>query len=100
NEALKEKYLPKMGNGEFLCGIGFSQLRRPGEPMLKAERVEGGYRLNGTVPWVTGHSFYHAFLIGAALPSGEAVFGVTPFVDSVAEGGEITFEGPMELAAM
>jgi alkylation response protein AidB-like acyl-CoA dehydrogenase len=87
NEELKSQYLPKMGNGETLVGIGFSQLRRGGPPLMTAEPVEGGYRLNGHVPWVTGYSFYHEFLIGATLPDGQAVFGVVPFdnVDSVAE---------------
>lgn len=100
NEELKERLLPKMGNGEFLCGIGFSQLRRSGPPMLKAERVDGGYELNGVVPWVTGHGFYHSFLIGAALPDGRSVFGVVPFSDTKLESGEIRFDGPMRLAAM
>ncbi len=101
NEELKARLLPRMGDGEFLCGIGFSQLRRPGKPMMTATPVSGGYLLNGTVPWVTGHSFYHSFLIGATLPGGEAVFGVVPFLDTEVEGGgSIRFEGPMRLAAM
>lgn len=101
NADLKAAMLPGMGDGSVLCGIGFSQLRRPGDPMMRASRVAGGYRLDGAVPWVTGHGFYGSFLIGAALPSGEAVFGVVPFVDSDQEGGgSIRFEGPMRLAAM
>jgi alkylation response protein AidB-like acyl-CoA dehydrogenase len=98
-EDLKARFLPRMAD-EHLVGIGFSQLRRPGEPILKAVRVDGGYRLDGTVPWVTGHSYYQDFLVGAALPSGESVFGIVPFVDSAADGGAITFKGPMKLAAM
>src|SRR5579872_5173702 len=54
NEGLKELYLPKMANGEKLVGIGFSQLRRSGPPIMCAEQVEGGYVLNGHVPWITG----------------------------------------------
>ena len=102
NEGLKQRMLPKMGDGTLLCGIGFSQLRRPGDPMMKAEpTADGGYVLNGTVPWVTGHTFYHEFLIGATLPSGEAVFGAVSFVDSTQDGGgTIRFDGPMKLAAM
>ncbi|MFY9234207.1 MAG: acyl-CoA dehydrogenase family protein [Fimbriimonadaceae bacterium] len=88
NESLKLEYLPKMGNGERLLGIGFSQLRRSGPPLVRARPVKGGYMLDGHVPWVTGYSFYHEFLIGATLPDGDAVFGVVPFdnVDSEAEG--------------
>ncbi|MDI9637299.1 acyl-CoA dehydrogenase family protein [Kamptonema cortianum] len=99
NEELKKAYLPSMAD-ERLVGIGFSQLRRPGEPMLKATEDKNGFRLTGTVPWVTGHEFFGEFLIGATLPSGEAVFGVVPFVDTEDNGGAITFDGPMRLAAM
>ncbi len=98
-EELKSRYLPRMAD-EHLVGIGFSQLRRPGEPILKAVRVDGGYRLDGKVPWVTGHSYYHDFLIGAALPGGESIFGIVPFIDTEQDGGAIHFEGPMRLAAM
>lgn len=100
NEDLKSDYLPKMANGERLVGIGFSQLRRPGPPIMKAEECDGGYVLNGHVPWITGWSFYQEFLIGATLPSGEAVFGVVPFVHAEKEGGKITVSEPMRLAAM
>jgi alkylation response protein AidB-like acyl-CoA dehydrogenase len=99
SDELKQDYLPRMAD-EHLVGIGFSQLRRPGEPIMRAREVDGGYRLDGLVPWVTGHSFYQEFLIGAALPSGESVFGIVPFIDSEQHGGAITFQGPMQLAAM
>ncbi len=101
NEEMKSLLLPKMGDGEYLCGIGFSQLRRSGPPLLKAEPSGDGFVLNGTVPWVTGYGFYHSFLIGATLPDGRAVFGVVPFENSEQEaGGSIYFDGPMRLAAM
>jgi alkylation response protein AidB-like acyl-CoA dehydrogenase len=100
NQRLKEEYLPQMGDGRKLVGIGFSQLRRPGPPVLRAEPVAGGYRLNGSVPWLTGWTFYPEFLVGATLPSGEAVFGVLPFQPSEASGASIRFSEPMRLAAM
>jgi alkylation response protein AidB-like acyl-CoA dehydrogenase len=96
NLKLREEYLPGMGDGRKLVGVGFSQLRRPGPPIMRAEPVEGGYLLNGTVPWVTGWSFYPEFMIGAALPDGRAVFGLTPLES---EPGVIVSE-PMKLAAM
>lgn len=100
NKELKDEYLPKMADGERLVGIGFSQLRRPGEPIMKAEKVSDGYVLNGHVPWVTGWSFYPEFLIGASLPDGQAVFGVVPLAHSEKEGGRISVSEPMRLAAM
>lgn len=96
NENLKRSTLPLMADGKRLIGIGFSQLRRPGPPMLTATKIDKGYELNGTVPWVTGYGLFHEFLIGASLEDGRAVFGVVPFEKS--EG--IDFGEPMRLAAM
>ena len=95
SEAIKQEYLPQM-HGPKTVGLGFSQLRRTGEPICRAERVEGGFRISGHVPWITGLGFFDEYIIGAALPSGEAVFGLMPF--SNAEGQ--TLSEPMRLAAM
>ncbi len=99
NEGLKLRYLPHMANGEKLVGIGFSQLRRPGEPMMRAKAVDGGYELSGTVPWITGWSFYPEFLVGATLKSGEALFAVVP-LENRSDKGSISVSEPMRLAAM
>lgn len=100
NEGLKSELLPKMANGKRLVGIAFSQLRRPGPPLLSAQPVEGGYELNGAIPWITGWTFFPEFIVGATLPSGEAVFGLMPF-RAVREGAaDLEFSEPMRLAAM
>lgn len=96
NEALKNEYLPKMGNGEKLVGIGFSQLRRGGPPIMRATEAEGGYVVEGHVPWVTGFDFYPEFLLGATLADGRAVFAVVPLVS----GDGIRISEPMKLTAM
>lgn len=96
NEALKNEYLPRMGNGEKLVGIGFSQLRRGGPPIMQAAPHPGGYLLNGHVPWVTGYDYYPEFLVGASLPDGRAVFAVVPLTRQDA----ISISQPMKLAAM
>jgi len=100
NGTLKDRLLPGMASGQSLVGIGFSQLRRPGPPVLRAAKVATGYRLDGEVPWITGYGFYSEFLIGATLPDGQAIFGTVPFVDTDCEGGMIRFSDPMRLAAM
>lgn len=101
NEVLKAKFLPYMGKGHVLIGVGFSQLRRQGEPLVKALSVAGGYQIEGTVPWVTGFGFFQEFIVAATLPDGRAVYGVVPFVATVQEtGGTITFSEPMELGAI
>jgi alkylation response protein AidB-like acyl-CoA dehydrogenase len=83
NEALKAEYLPRMGNGEKLVGIGFSQLRRGGPPIMRAEETQGGYVLNGHVPWVTGWDYYPEFVVGATLPDGQALFAIAPLQEGM-----------------
>ncbi|HEY9635983.1 MAG TPA: acyl-CoA dehydrogenase family protein [Coleofasciculaceae cyanobacterium] len=101
NEALKRQYLPYMSKGQLLVGVGFSQLRRQGDPLVNAIPVKGGYQLDGKVPWVTGFGFFQDFIVGATLPDGQAVYGVVPCVDTFQqEGRAIAFSEPMQLAAM
>jgi alkylation response protein AidB-like acyl-CoA dehydrogenase len=101
NESLKRQYLPYMGTGQVLVGVGFSQLRRQGDPPVKAIPVEGGYQLEGEVPWVTGFGFFQDFIVGAALPDGRAVYGMVPFIETCQDaGGAIAFSEPMELGAI
>jgi len=100
NEALKTDSLPYMADGKRLIGIGFSQLRRPGKPLLAAEPEGKGFRLSGTVPWITGWSFYPEFLVGAALDDNRSAFGIVPFENRSEMGGKIEFGPPMQLAAM
>jgi kynurenine formamidase/alkylation response protein AidB-like acyl-CoA dehydrogenase len=101
NSSLMPAYLPAMSNGEVLVGVGFSQLRREGDPVILAVPFDGGYLLNGFVPWVTGWGLFHEFIVAASLPDGRAVFGIVPLVETYQEtGGNIAFSQPMQLAAM
>lgn len=101
NSSLKQEYLPYLGNGQVLLGVGFSHLRREGDPVIVAVPVEGGYQLNGQVPWITGFGLFQEFIVGVALPDGRAVFGVVPFVEMYQDtGGAIILSKPMHLAAM
>ncbi len=101
NNSLKQQYLPYMSNGQVLVGVGFSQLRRQGEPPVKAIPVKGGYQLEGEVPWVTGFGFFQDFIVGAALPDGQAVYGMVPLVETFQEArGAILLSEPMELGAI
>ncbi|MEL7051155.1 MAG: acyl-CoA dehydrogenase family protein [Cyanobacteria bacterium J06588_5] len=84
NEALKQTYIADMAKGVKQVGVGFSHLRRPSAP-LKANAVEGGYLLNGVVPWVTGEGLFTHFVGAAVLAeetkdraAGSAIFGLLP----------------------
>jgi alkylation response protein AidB-like acyl-CoA dehydrogenase len=100
NEALKQAYLPHLASGDRLLGVGFSQLRRRGTPMVKARPVADGFAIDGQVPWVTGWGLFSEFIVGAELPDGRALYGVVPFADTQDNGGSVTFSEPMQLAAM
>ncbi|MES1023635.1 cyclase family protein [Gloeocapsa sp. BRSZ] len=100
NSRLQQAYLPRMGNGDVLLGVGFSHIRRLGNPTI-AIPVTGGYQIDGFVPWVTGWNLFAEFIVAATLPDGGAVFGIVPFVETQqATGGVISFSPPMQLAAM
>ena len=96
NEALKQKYLAKIVEDNLLCGLGFSQLRRQGKPMINATPIEGGYSITGNVPWITGFNFFDVFIVGATLPNGQEIRGIVPFTSS----SHVRLGEPMQLGAM
>ncbi|MDJ0555016.1 MAG: acyl-CoA dehydrogenase family protein [Microcoleaceae cyanobacterium MO_207.B10] len=100
NYQLQEQYLPHLSHGKILLGIGFSQLRRSGDPPVKAVPTKGGYYIEGIVPWVTGWDIFKEFIIAAKLPDGRAVFGILPFLTETTLNGSISFSEIMPLCAM
>lgn len=50
---LRERYLPALISGELKAGASFAAVI-PTPPRLRAERVEGGYLLDGEAPFVSG----------------------------------------------
>jgi hypothetical protein len=69
NEALKERLLPQVATGAKLGGTGQSNSMKSccgiEEARLKAARVEGGWMINGTLPWVSNIGVDHYFHMGA-----------------------------------
>ncbi len=79
SNSLKQELLPRFASGTELCGVAFSHLRRPGPPMVRAERVPGGYRLSGKAPWVTGWGILDSFILGAVrLPEQDHLYLYIP----------------------
>jgi alkylation response protein AidB-like acyl-CoA dehydrogenase len=100
NEALKQEYFPHLAHGSRLVGVGFSHLRRHPSPVC-AISTDGGYIVDGEVPWVTGWGFFPEFIVGAELPNGQSVFGLLPLSDTDRKTeGKIVLNAPMRLAAM
>ncbi|NVK30984.1 MAG: acyl-CoA dehydrogenase [Gammaproteobacteria bacterium] len=55
-EAQKQKYLPKLASGEWVGCFGLTEPDHgsdPGSMITKAEKIDGGYRLNGAKMWIT-----------------------------------------------
>jgi alkylation response protein AidB-like acyl-CoA dehydrogenase len=71
NEALKKRLLPDLASGELFGTVGISHLttsrRHLARPVLTAERVPRGFRLNGMAPWVTGGAAADVIVIAATL---------------------------------
>ena len=78
DELLKDTLLPRLASGDRMCAISFAHLRRPGPPILRAERVAGGCRLYGTAPWVTGWGLMDQAVFGATLPDDRFLYVWTP----------------------
>ena len=101
NQDLKTCYLAAAIQGQVGLGVGFSQLRRSGPPLVQATPTEGGYHITGNVPWITGYGCFQFFILGATLPDQSALFGLVPLATTTqSAGGTLTVNPPMALAAM
>jgi alkylation response protein AidB-like acyl-CoA dehydrogenase len=71
NQALKERLLPGLASGDAFATVGISHLttsrRHLGKPVLTAEAVPGGFRLEGMSPWVTGGAAADVIVMAATL---------------------------------
>ena len=87
NETLRRHLLPAVTRGEVLGGTGLSNTMKSCASIegirLKARRRDGGYIVNGSLPWVSNIGPEHYFACGAAV-EGESellialVHGSTP----------------------
>jgi alkylation response protein AidB-like acyl-CoA dehydrogenase len=70
------KALNRLANNEQWTTVGIAQLttsRQGGAPALRAERVDGGYRLNGVIPWCTAAGQSQTIVAGATLDDGRQI---------------------------
>jgi alkylation response protein AidB-like acyl-CoA dehydrogenase len=61
---LREEWLPPLCRGELRSGLALAGVL-PGPPQLRADRVPGGWRIDGSSPWVTGWSRVDVVLAAA-----------------------------------
>lgn len=71
NQPLKERLLPGLASGELFATVGISHLttsrRYLAKPVLTAEAIDGGFRLEGMSPWVTGGAAADVIVTAATL---------------------------------
>ncbi|MCI0334211.1 MAG: acyl-CoA/acyl-ACP dehydrogenase [Planctomycetes bacterium] len=85
NEALKPRLLPKLASGETFATVGISHLttsrQHLGKPVLAAQTIPGGFRLNGMSPWVTGGAAADTIVLAATLVTGLSEAGYSSVTD-------------------
>ena len=70
DEAQRERYLPKLATGEWVGCFGLTEPDHgsdPGSMVTRAEKVEGGYLLNGAKMWITNSPIADLALVWAKL---------------------------------
>jgi alkylation response protein AidB-like acyl-CoA dehydrogenase len=80
---LRDRWLAAACQGRLRSGLALTGLI-PGPPQLRAEIAEGGWRLDGTAPWVTGWGLIDVVEVVARGPEDTVV---TLIMDAAAQPG-------------
>jgi len=70
DESQRERYLPKLATGEWVGCFGLTEPDHgsdPGSMVTKAEKVDGGYLLNGAKMWITNSPISDIAVVWAKL---------------------------------
>jgi isovaleryl-CoA dehydrogenase len=81
NPGQKAKYLPKLISGEHVGSLAMSEVSAGSDVVsmkLRAEKVQGGYVLNGTKFWITNAPYADTLVVYAK--TGEGSRGITTFL--------------------
>jgi alkylation response protein AidB-like acyl-CoA dehydrogenase len=95
---LRERYLPRLAAGEVFATVGLSQLttsRQHGGPALRATPADGGFRIEGEIPWVTGADQAGVIVAGGTTADGEQLLFALPM-----DRPGVRVGPPMSLAAL
>jgi alkylation response protein AidB-like acyl-CoA dehydrogenase len=77
DEALRKAWLEPLCRGDRRSGIALGGAL-PGDPLLRARSVPGGYLLAGTSPWVTGWGMIDTLYTVARSACGDLVTALLP----------------------
>ncbi|WP_416609639.1 isovaleryl-CoA dehydrogenase [Sphingomonas sp. MJ1 (PH-R8)] len=81
NVEQKAKYLPKLVSGEHVGSLAMSEAGAGSDVVsmkLRAEAVDGGFRLNGTKFWITNAAYADTLVV--YVKTGEGSRGITAFL--------------------
>ena len=99
NEPARERWLPSLCTSEIFATVGISHLttsrQHLGKPSVEVSPRDGGFELNGFVPWTTGAAFADAILTGGTLDDGTQILAM---VETTAAGVEV--KPPAKLLAL
>ena len=82
-EEQKQKYLPAMAAGEVIGAFALTEPDAgsdPGSLTTRADKVEGGYRLNGTKNWVSNAGLGGVMVVFASTRPGARHKGISAFI--------------------
>ncbi|MBI2976437.1 MAG: acyl-CoA dehydrogenase family protein [Chloroflexi bacterium] len=82
-EEQKQKHLPAMAAGEVIGAFALTEPDAgsdPGSLTTRADKVEGGYRLNGTKNWVSNAGLGGVMVVFASTHPGARHKGISAFV--------------------
>ena len=83
NDAQKAKYLPRLVSGEHVGSLAMSEAGAGSDVVsmkLKADKVQGGYVLNGTKFWITNAPYADTLVVYAKTDSEAGSRGITAFL--------------------
>lgn len=83
SEDQRRKYLPKLASGEYIGCFGLTEPEAgsdPGGMKTRAEKIDGGYRLNGAKMWISNAPIADVFVVWAKLKNAEGKDEIRGFV--------------------
>jgi len=82
NQQPADRWLKRLISGEAFATVGISHLTTSRQhlvkPILRAERTEDGFYLEGMAPWVTGVPHADVFVVGATMDDGKQILAAVP----------------------
>lgn len=95
--ALRDAWLADLVSGQAIAAVAFAHLRRPGKPNPGARKVSGGWRVSGTLDWITSWDIADVLLLMVRRDEHVVQF-LIPLGDGAPQGMDV---GPvLDLVAM